>query len=204
MLVTGGFGGGFLCEWLEFEINGVGPAEADDILAVSGGDFEMLCGVDDVVFLEDVAGLLIDATDGGVELVGDAGGIGAVSGGEHALDGDPGSGGPSVGKVPLDAGVVGADGEASGVVEVGDMREHALLLGAVGGTGPERVKGSEEEVIRLTMGEEVVVEIYFLPGVPEVTVDGSAAGEGLALPLCGLGRMVEGPGHPGEIDFVFV
>jgi hypothetical protein len=35
-------GGGSAEEGLELEIDGVGPAEADDVLVVSGGDVEVL------------------------------------------------------------------------------------------------------------------------------------------------------------------
>jgi hypothetical protein len=102
---------------LHLQVDAVGPSEADDVALVSGRDGDVGGTADYVVFFADGGVGQKILQDGLGEFFRDAGGIGEEAVLREAVNGQPVCGGPSVGEVPLGAGVVVAHGEAAVVFE---------------------------------------------------------------------------------------
>ena len=141
----------YLCmieQVVHLQVDAVGPAEADDVALVAGGDRTLAEPLTTLYFSRMVPSCRKFWQDGLGELRGDAGGVAGEAILCEALDGEPVCGRPAEGQIPLGAGVVVAHGEAAGVLEEREMMLECGGLLRGGEAGPERIEGGDVVVGR--------------------------------------------------------
>lgn len=159
----------------EFEVGGVGPAEADDVDVVATGDGGVGGAGHAVIFFDDVAFLGVIFRDGAGEFVGDAAGVFSETVAAQAFDENHLRGRPGIREIPLRASVVGTHDRAAELLESFEVGENGFGLLGSGKSGPEWIVRGDVFVSRLFVFGEIVIEEFPFGFVPKIFVDGGAS-----------------------------
>src|ERR1700722_1565624 len=199
-------GGGSTClmpiqQMLHLNIDRVGPTETNHVL-IPGNQLHIRRSGLDIVFLMDRPFLLEAGADGVGKLFRQLARIVVVVIFPEAVGREPVQRRPAKGQIPLQAARVRAAGQPAGPVEQSKVARDQRRLFLRRQAGPERVEDGRVNIGGLFAGSEVVIEKHPFARVPEVLVDGRAAGFRLLAPRCRRLTFMEQGGEVGQVAFV--
>src|SRR5690348_838429 len=186
------------------QVHAIGPAEADHVGLVTRGDLHVRVAEHHVVLLADGAVLRKAAVDGAGELARDALGVVAEAVVFESLHRDPVGRRPAEWRIPLRAGVARAHREAALVLEQLELLDQITRLLLRSNAGPQRIEHRQVRIGRSLAGDEIVIHVAALVGVPQVFVDRIAACLGGFRPALGIGGLAEFLCERFEIAFVAI
>src|ERR1019366_7160021 len=165
------------------QINCIRPSEANFVGCVTCAYLDIGVSGYDIVFFANRTVRGKARVHGGVEVLRNAGGIGAEAEGFKTGNDNPVGRRPSERFIPLQAGVGIAGRQAAGPLKKVELSLHLCSLIACGVAGPQRVERGDIGITRRPRMNKIKVGEYPILRTPEITVDGSSARLRTAIPM---------------------